>query len=642
MDFIKENRPLDALYVCDATQKIGGAFSDAVRFIEDEQLTDAVWWKKFVDQYREQPDAPTLAWRGEYWGKMMRGAASVYCYTGSERLYSVLEATVRDMLTVSEEDGRVSSYERENEFCGWDLWCRKYVILGMLYFYDICKSDELKVQILDFLIRHTDYIIDRIGEGKLDITRASSSWFGINSSSILEPVVRLYEYTGEKRFLDFADYIVKRGGADKINIFELAYENKLYPYQYGVAKAYELTSCFEGLIAYYHVTGIEKYKTAAINYGYAILESDVSIIGSLGATDELLDHSAVRQTAERGGRKQETCVTVTWMKYCASLYRLTGDSRYADAIEKSFYNAYLGAINTEFRHSGYMRYKFRNNPEMLARLKDSFMPFDSYSPLTPGVRGIAVGGNQVLSDGSYYGCCACIGSIGLGVYSSHRILASDKGVILSFLDDGQSEITLGERKVAIRVEGDYPRRSRIKISVKTDAHASFEVKIRIPSWSEKTIVETDRDYRIDDGYIVLDGEWKGETHIYVSLDMRIRTIYPISWEEDTVYTDLTGAGNGYFFANAEQVYHRPEQDDYIALVRGPLVLAADSSLGKAADSAFGFNMKDGEPEHTLLSSDRSLLRISFTSPEGERFELVDYASAGKDWKSLIAAWLPTK
>lgn len=44
---------------------------------------------------------------------------------------------------------------------------------------------------------------------------------------------------------------------------------------------------------------------------------------------------------------QETCVTVTLMKFLYHLTMLTGNSKYVDAFETSYYNAYLGAINTE-------------------------------------------------------------------------------------------------------------------------------------------------------------------------------------------------------------------------------------------------------------------------------------------------------
>ena len=110
-----------------------GLADKAARWLQNEQLMDRAQLAKFVDVYRTQPDADNQGWRGEYWGKMMRGGALVYAYTHDEDLYQVLTETVRDLMTTAEEDGRVSSYARGGEFDSWDLWCRKYVLLGSEY-----------------------------------------------------------------------------------------------------------------------------------------------------------------------------------------------------------------------------------------------------------------------------------------------------------------------------------------------------------------------------------------------------------------------------------------------------------------------------------------------------------------------------
>ena len=56
------------------------------------------------------------------------------------------------------------------------------------------------------------------------------------------------------------------------------------------------------------------------------MEEEISIIGCSGCTHELFDHTAVRQTqTDYEGIVQETCVTVTWMKFCMQLLTLTGD-----------------------------------------------------------------------------------------------------------------------------------------------------------------------------------------------------------------------------------------------------------------------------------------------------------------------------
>ena len=139
-----------------------------------------------------------------------------------------------------------------------------------------------------------------------------------------------------KEYFDFAKYIVDIGGTDVVNIFKLAYVNDLLPYQYPITKAYEMTSCFEGLLEYYRITEEEWYKTALVNYADRILESDFTVIGSSGCTHELFDHSGVRQAnTTNGSIMQETCVTVTLMKFFYRVHLLTGDPRYVDAFETS-------------------------------------------------------------------------------------------------------------------------------------------------------------------------------------------------------------------------------------------------------------------------------------------------------------------
>lgn len=260
-----------------------GFIQNSIEYLEQNQLKNVALWKRFVNQFRENTDID-YGWRGEYWGKMMRGACFVYSCTYDIELYRILKNTTEDMLSVQEENGRISSYHIEHEFEAWDIWCRKYVILGMQYFLEICDEKVLYQKIVDSLCKQMNYVIGKIGrteEGKIMITKATRHWRGLNSSSLLEPVVRLYSITNNKSYLDFAGYIVECGGTDVVNIFDLAYEDKLFPYQYPVTKAYEMMSCFEGLLEYYRVTKIEKYKESVIRFVDKILESDFTIVSAL-------------------------------------------------------------------------------------------------------------------------------------------------------------------------------------------------------------------------------------------------------------------------------------------------------------------------------------------------------------------------
>jgi len=612
--------------------KLNGIADFAANFFQEKQLKEVKLWKSFVDVFRSQPDGENAGWRGEYWGKMMRGATLVYKYTRDEELYQVLTDSVRDMITVAEEDGRVSSFKKKDEFDAWDLWCRKYVILACEYYLDICKDEKLKNEIITFISRCADCILAGIGEGEgqKKITRASRSWYGLNSSSILEPMVKLYRLTEEKKYLDFATYIVETGGAEGINVFEMAYENKIYPYQYGVSKAYEMMSCFEGLLEYYYVTGEEKYKTAVINFTNAVMETELSVIGCSGITHELFDHTRTRQTVRIDDVMQETCVTVTWMKLCAKVLELTGDSKYADCMEQSFYNAYMGSLNTEGKTCKYAYEKFILKQKQ-PKLVDTYMVVDSYSPLTAKKRGIKIGGSQMLPDYSYYGCCTCIASAGVGVFLEQMIMETNEGFVINFFEKGVVEKEWNGSKVTFEMETEYPVGETVTIKVTCDKPQIFQIAVRVPGWTGEKA-----------GYQIYKNEWSKD-EINITFEMPILVHTPETWDEDIVYTDTSKNNEGFHAALACTVYHKPEEDNYVVLTRGPLTLAADSRTGKPAGDVFDFE-PEGElcEEKEIIKGVPCNLKMKFTDRNGDRFYLVDYASAGHDWESEIAAWLKTK
>ena len=264
----------------------GGSFScsgtadEMIRYVERAQLKDRSIWDMVTEQFAGTADDEDNGWRGEYWGKLMRGACIVYEYTRDAELYDILEGSAARLLSYADAEGRITAYSTENEFCGWDVWCRKYVLLGLICFSRICAAEELKDRVIRAACAQLDYIIAHTEDRELYDT--SEIWGGINSSSILEPVVLLYNITENSKYLDLAGRIVRSGGAKGFDIFEAAYEDKLCPYEYPVTKAYELMSCFEGLIEYYKATGIEKWRDAAVRFAKKLIETEVTVVGSAG------------------------------------------------------------------------------------------------------------------------------------------------------------------------------------------------------------------------------------------------------------------------------------------------------------------------------------------------------------------------
>lgn len=599
----------------DGSVTVKGYVDGAIRFIEEYQLIDPPQWKKFVDQFRDtdpKADDANVGWRGEYWGKMMRGACFTYKYTQNPELYSVLAETVRDMMTTQDELGRISSYSVECQYRGWDIWARKYVLLGMQYFIEICKDEKLIAEIVECMKKQADYMISTIGdgEGKKRITLCTSHWKGLNSCSVLEPIVRLYNLTGEQRYLDFAEYIVSCGGTEGQNIYELAAEGKVYPYQYKVTKAYEMMSCFEGLLEYYRVTGIEKWKTAVINLAKMIAETDISVIGSAGCTHELFDHTRVRQlTTEYFGVMQETCVTVTWLKFCYQVLCLSGESYLADEMERSIYNGMLGAINYDKidRNGGF--------------------PFDSYSPLLLSTRLRGVGGKQIMADGSSYGCCACIGSAGTGIIPMYAYMLRRDGFAVNLYAEGgfTAKTPAGEEAV-FGMKTDYPASGHVVFTVLDAEAEEYTVAFRIPYWSKKTSVKVNGELvsAVAGSYCEIRRTWCASDTVELELDMRCEIIKPYDGE----YSD---ENSGY----------------HVALRRGPLMLARDARLEANIESPVDFTKYESDgyvPCENAVAPFEHFFCFNVTDSNGNVIPMLDYASAGRTWdeNSMTTVWMPTR
>lgn len=618
-----------------------GFIKKTIEFVEKSQLEDEVLWKRFVNQFRNDADFDG-GWRGEYWGKMMRGACFVYSCSHDSKLYNILANTICDMISVQEENGRISSYGYNHEFEAWDIWGRKYVILGMQYFLEICTDKKLSKKIIDSMCKQMDDIIDKIGrpeEGKKLITKATRHWRGLNSSSLLEPVVRLYSITRNKNYLDFAGYIVECGGTDVANIFELAYENKLFPFQYPVTKAYEMMSCFEGLLEYYRVTGVEKYKLSVIRFANKILESDFTIIGSCGCTHELFDHSTVRQAnTNNEPLAQETCVTVTLMKLMYQLSILTGDNKYADAFERAFYNAYLGAINTE---NSIEPSVFEEHPDWVIEP----LPFDSYSPLTAGTRGRGIGGLKVMSDGHYYGCCACIGAAGIGLFNKMSFLSSINGFVFQLYQKGIiNAITPSGEKVYFEIKTEYPADGKISIIVNPERPQFFEIKFRIPEWADKVTVNINgQPYSVKKGYTSIMREWRAHDEVEIEFEMLTRVLKPTPYEPQILMNKVIWGAN-YIVPTYDE--EDPIAKYHVALQRGPLILAQENRLGYSVDDPVHLSIDENgyakvrKPKEKKAPYD-NLIELAVLLEDGKEMHVTDYASAGKRWdeKGKMAAWI---
>ena len=591
-------RPLPAGAV-----RLDGFFENDIRNSIDHWNKGVVPYAAMVDFFRNGRSQFAL---GEMWGKAVRSGCMFYRYTADPELKEILSQTVKDLLSTVRPNGSISCVppEKQPDGPGGDLWERKYVLLGLDRYYDLVEADPA---VLRAMTDQADCIIEQVGEPpKVPITSLGWSPNHIESSTLLEPFMRLYNRTGEKRYLDFARYIVSTGGSEGYDIFRQAYDN-VPPHEMGgpYPKAYEMMSMFEGAVEYYRVTGDEYVRRSFMNLYDNIRRNEITIVGNGGGDQpyhpavmgEGWDHTAVEQTNPDITRMMETCVGVTWMKFCSQILRLTGDPSAVDEIEKYIYNGLLGAM----KPSG-----------------DGF----SYVNLFNGEKVTNYGWGTTFGSLPVT-CCNLNGPMGLAYIPFVAVMESDRGPVVNLYNAARAELSTPQGdSLSLRIETDFPLSDRVLVRVDPHAASLFTLSLRIPSWSERTVVKVNgkKVRSVEPGaYLSLERIWKPGDRVELAFDMRSR---------------LLDAPRGSNRAG----------DSFQALVWGPIVLARDENIDPDYD----------EPVRVVAGKDRVVrvkrvaptlasTRLEFEVPTDDGpIRMTDYASVNGWEGAHICTWLPVK
>jgi len=153
--------------------------------------------------FREKKEEGLKDWRCEYWGKWFTSLALADRYRPSRKTRAKMKEAVAALLETADADGYIGTRPPEHRLKGWDVWGRKYVLLGLLAYYD--RTGDTNALLA--AARHHDTLMAQTGVGKTNIADLGTHK-GLAASSVLEPVVLLYRRTGNPAYLEYAKYIV--------------------------------------------------------------------------------------------------------------------------------------------------------------------------------------------------------------------------------------------------------------------------------------------------------------------------------------------------------------------------------------------------------------------------------------------------
>lgn len=545
-----------------------------------------------IQPFRDRRD--TTEWRSEFWGKWFTSAVLGYGYAPDAELKALLDRAASGLLATQSADGYLGSYPDGGRRQRWDIWGRKYTLLGLLAWHEQTGDPA----VLEAACRHADLLINEVGPGGASPFE-NDMWHGLASSSVLEPMVLLYRRTGRPAYLAFCEWLVDQwatpAGPDLVRkalagtpVFAMFEGPKDVVHGYGDAgrsKAYEMMSCYEGLVELYRTTGTAAYGQAARAAYDNIKQSEITVIGS-GSDWERWCDGARRQT-EPWHKGMETCVTVTWIKFAAQLLRLTGEPSHADDLELSAYNALLGAQGADGR------WWCHHTP--LAGLKER-------APTQCGMS---------------QNCCVANGPRGLLLLPQLAVMRRGDGLAVNLYGPLTVRAELPAGRVSLTMTGDYPRSGEIRIQVAPERATEFGLAIRIPGWSRNTRLRINGRPQVAEpgGYADIRRIWEPGDVVELALD------------------------------NTPRLLRAPGDPRHGAIRYGPLVLARDARLGDAdLDAPVAVPAGDGDQVNLTIATPPAGIAMAFSLPtrDGGAVRLCDFASAGSTWseESRYRVWMP--
>ncbi len=537
--------------------------------------------------FRKRPGSQV--WLGEHTGKFLFSAANTIKYRDDERLKKLAHGIVLPYIACQLPDGYLGTYLPKDYWTEWDVWAHKYAIIGLLSYYSVTGYAPA----LNAAKKAGDLICNTFGDepGKRDLMTAG--WHvGLAPGSILEPMTDLYRYTGDRKYLGFCEYILRAFEHPNGPKIISSLEKYGQVTKVGNGKAYEMLSCFLGILKYYKITGDVRYLKALETAWTDICENRLYITGTSSVEEHFQEDGIM--PAENQNNMGEGCVTTTWLQFNLQLLQITGEQKYAEELERSIYNHLFAAENPQ---TGCVSYYTALQGSKPYKCDQGFSCCLSSIP-----RGISLIPDLVW------------GKIN-GIFS---ILMLESGVV------NDTILTYDHSKIAIKIESltNFPIKGLVEYKISPSMPKKFALSFRVPEWSKNYIATIGKE-----SYSGKQGQLLSITRMWRANDV-VRVTF------DIPFTIVDG-GKSY--------------PGKVAIKRGPQVLSADKALNPEPESFkvlnfLSANLKPTDVSNTLPADWSWKQAYSIPMDIDKRagnIILVPFSEAGQKG-SEIATWIEGK
>ena len=414
----------------------------------------------------------------------------------------VLEAKCDEWIdkfaAAQQPDGYLNTYYTltglENRWKNMDkheMYCAGHMTEAAVAYYKATGKRKL----LDVAIRFADHMMTVFGpEGR--------HWVP-GHEEIELALVKLFEVTGEKKYLDFAGWLLDQRGHG----YGSYGDDRTWPAVY-----YQDEFPVRDLS---RITG-HAVRSMYLYCGMADVAAYTGDKGLTDALDRLWDHVVNRNMYVTGGIGQsssnegitedydlpnltaycETCASVGMVLWNWRMLQFTGDGKYADVMERSLYNGALAGISLKGDRFFYV--------------------------------------NPLESEGdhhrqAWYGCACCpsqicrfLPSVGNYVYGT-----SEGSLWVNLYMGSETTVKLQGKDIRVKQETTYPWDGDTKLILGMDKPVKTEIRLRIPAWCKDYTLSVNGKAvtaPVEKGYAVLAGKWADGDVVELILAMPVEEV----------------------------------------------------------------------------------------------------------------------
>lgn len=446
------------------------------------------------------PDMPHVFWDSDI-AKWIEGLAYSLNYSENEELEKLADEAIEKIIKNRDENGYFNSHflvtgERFTVRNEHELYCAGHLMEAAIAYYEATGKKEF----LDAMCKYADYI------EKVFVKEKTAKFVTPGHPEIELALVKLYEVTGEKRYLELSKFFIDNHGNNSV-------DQALYPgcnliYNQDEMPLRERTTadghCVRALYLFCAMADLafiyddKELFEAAERCFMNIVDKRMYITGATGSTCHgesfTIDYDLPNRDAYA-----ETCASIALAFFANRLIKLNPNGKYADVVEKVMYNGSISGISIDGK--GF----FYENPLEID------VDMNEANRCTDGGKRFPITQRKEVFDCS---CCPpnvirFISSIGEYLYSY-----TDDTLFVNQYMNSDAEFD----GIKVSQITDYPSTEEIKIKIENNVKKY--IALRIPSWCKS--FEINKAYTLKDGYAYI--EIAENDEILLSLSMPVTFI----------------------------------------------------------------------------------------------------------------------